>query len=215
VFALYFITPELAPESLVALVARTLPELEPGQACVQLRAKTQPASVQYALAEQLLALCRRHGALFTINDRADIARCVGADGVHLPERGLPLMAARELLGPDALIGVSCHDAAGLEQAASGGASFATLSPVFASPGKGPALGVSAFALLCARAQLPVYALGGVTARHALQLRAAGAAGLAAISAVAAASDPPSAAREFVAAWHAPVAAPSEPASCDD
>jgi thiamine-phosphate pyrophosphorylase len=138
-----------------------------------------------------------------VNDRADLAQAIAADGVQLPERALPAAVVRRVLGERALIGVSCHDAPGLAAAASGGASFATLSPVFASPGKGEPLGLPAFSALARTAGLPVYALGGVAAPHARALRAAGAAGLAVISAVFGSTDPAAATAELLAAWYAP------------
>jgi thiamine-phosphate pyrophosphorylase len=105
--------------------------------------------------------------------------------------------ARAALGPRAWLGVSCHDPSGLRRAADGGADYATLSPVFDSPNKGPALGIERFAAFARAAPLPVFALGGVQARHAEQLRAAGARGLAVISAVFGAADPAAAVRALL------------------
>jgi thiamine-phosphate pyrophosphorylase len=200
VFDLYIITDGTAPEAVVPAVRAALAQVPPQQVCVQLRAKLWPARQQLSLALSLREVCQEHSAKFLINDRVDIALSVHADGVHLPEQGLPVEAARHLLGPSALIGTSCHDRAGLERAATAGASFATLSPVFATPGKGQPLGVERFAALSRDAALPIFALGGVQPEHALQLRAAGAAGLAAISAIFGARDPGAAALRFLSAW---------------
>jgi thiamine-phosphate pyrophosphorylase len=147
-------------------------------------------------------LCAQHKAGFVINDRTDLAQIVSADGVHLPEGALPIRAVRSLLGERALVGVSCHDAQGLIAAADSGASFATLSPVLPSPGKGTPLSIPRFGALVRNAGLPVYALGGVAATHARELRAAGAAGLAVISAVFGAPDPARAVDALLDAWYA-------------
>lgn len=199
-FTLYLITDGGAAADTLRVVEAALRGAPPGRVCVQLRAKQQPAADQLSLAHALRAICHASGAKLLVNDRVDVALAVAADGVHVPERGLPLSAARQLLGPSALIGVSCHDARGLESAARGGADFATLSPVFASPGKGEPLGVTRFAAFTAASALPVYALGGVTAQHGPQLRAAGAHGLAAISAISAAPEPAAAVRSFLQSW---------------
>jgi thiamine monophosphate synthase len=106
------------------------------------------------------------------------------------------------LGERALIGVSCHDAAGLAAAASGGATFATLSPVFPSPNKGKPLGLPSFSALVRAANLPIYALGGVAVQEARALKAAGASGLAVISAVFSSQDPAAAVAGLLAAWQA-------------
>ncbi|MET0389938.1 MAG: thiamine phosphate synthase [Polyangiales bacterium] len=201
-FALYLITEATAPGDVLETVRAALSQAPPGRVCVQLRAKQASAREQYTLARELLPVCRARQAPLVINDRIDVALAVGADGVHLPEQGLPLSAARVLLGPRALIGVSCHASAGLAAAAAGGADFTTLSPVFESPGKGEPLGAERFLALTHAAQLPVYALGGIQARHAAQLRAAGAQGLAVISAVSRAPDPGGALHALLQAWDA-------------
>jgi thiamine-phosphate pyrophosphorylase len=124
-----------------------------------------------------------------VNDRADVALLVGADGVHLPEAGLTVAQARELLGPDALIGRSCHDRAGFAAADAAGASFATLGPIGPVPGKGPPMGADGFARAVEELPLPAYALGGVDAAAAPALVEAGAAGVAVVRAVYDAPDP--------------------------
>ncbi len=120
-----------------------------------------------------------HGPVpLLIHRRADLARLVGAAGVHLPERGLPIADVRHLLGPEALIGVSRHDRAGLARAE--GADYATLSPFFAVAGKNPPLGAEGFraARSAAPAGVAVLALGGLGPRNAGEALDAGADGLA-------------------------------------
>ena len=168
-----------------------------GRVAVQLRAKALDAASLAPIARELREITEATGVALLINGAIALAREVRADGVHLPEAGPSPALAREVLGPGRQIGVSCHDVAGLERAAQGGADYATLSPVYESPGKGPPLGLACFARWTAAARLPVIALGGVQARHVPQLRAAGAAGVAVISAVFGASDPSAALRALL------------------
>lgn len=197
-FRLYLITDGDAPESIPSAVAAALSSAPPGHVAVQLRAKRSDERTLLELARALRRETRLRGAKLLINEHIEVARSVAADGVHLPERSVAVSEARERLGPAACIGVSCHDAAGLARAR--GASFACLSPVFASPGKGEPLGLARFRELLAHAELPVFALGGVRPEHAPELRAAGATGLAVISAVFAQPDPAGAVAAFLETW---------------
>ena len=186
-FDLLLITDE-APE-LAARVTLALAGVPPGRVAVQLRHKRLSAHALFELGSVLRTVTRKAGASLLINDRVDVAQAVGAEGVHLPEQGLSVTVARRLLGPDALVGRSCHDAAGLARAAADGADYATLAPVFEVPGKGPPLGIEGFASACQHARLPVYALGGINAAHTSELRAAGARGVAVIRHVLGSDDP--------------------------
>jgi len=127
-----------------------------------------------------------------VNRRIDIALACGAEGVHLGFDALPAEQARELMGPDALVGVSCHSSA--EVAAAGGADYAQLAPIFpplSKPSTRPALGTEA--LTRAGTALPVLAQGGIDADNAAACIAAGAAGVAVTGSVLAAADPAAAA----------------------
>ena len=201
-FTLYLITDGKDLVQLPAAVSEALAGATAGRVAVQLRAKAADARALFEVATELRRVTLQLGAALLINDRVDVALAVGADGVHLPERGLPAAAARALIGAGKYVGVSCHSAEGLARAASAGASFATLSPVFQSPDKGTPLGVERFAQLTAQAALPVFALGGIRPEHAPQLRAAGAHGLAVISAVFAQPDRAQAVRQFLTVWDA-------------
>lgn len=164
---------------------------------VQLRAKTHARDALLPIARELRQLTSEAGVKLLINADLQLAREIGADGVHLPESGPRPSAARLQLGAPALIGASCHDPASLMRAADGGADYATLSPVFESPGKGTPLGLAKFAKWVEQAPLPVLALGGVNANRASDLKRAGASGLAVISAVFGAEDPAAAVRELL------------------
>jgi len=137
-----------------------------------------PARLAYLA--QLLATCRQSGALLMVSGRVDLALAAGADGVHLPERGLPTGVVRATW-PQLLVGRSCHGRAGLATAAAAGADYALLSPVAAPTSKAMTvepLGIEGFSRCIQGLVLPVLALGGVTPAIAAGLRRAGAAGVA-------------------------------------
>ena len=167
-----------------------------GAPALLLRAPGMPGGPLLALAWALRGPTRERGALLLISDRVDVAAIVEADGVHLPSRGLGVAEAREMLGPDALVGRSCHDREALKSAADEGADYALLSPLFptTSHAERSALGAAAFAAAQQGIEVPVLALGGITAERISEALAAGAHGVAAISAVFGAGDPAAAVR---------------------
>jgi thiamine-phosphate pyrophosphorylase len=135
-----------------------------------------------------------------VSDRVDVALCSEADGVHLPERGLDPSSARRLLGAGKMIGASRHDPAGVRAAFEGGADWVTLSPIWPTPGKGPALGPIALASVAAAG--PILALGGVDGSRTADAIAAGARGVAVVRAVRDAPDPAGALRAILASLDA-------------
>jgi thiamine-phosphate pyrophosphorylase len=182
-------------------VARALRGLPPGRVAVHLREKDLGGAALLALARDLVAACHAEGQLLLVNDRIDVAVLAGADGVHLPSRGVPPLDARRLVGPERLVGVSCHGEGDVLAARDGGASFATFGPVHDTPSKrafGPPVGVDALRA-AARHGLPLVALGGVEPARVAELVRAGAAGVAAIRAwLADDADPASAVRSLLA-----------------
>jgi thiamine-phosphate pyrophosphorylase len=119
--------------------------------------------------------------------------------VHCPEQGFPPAAARTLLGPDALVGVSCHSMASVRGAAESGASFVFFGPVYETPTKvayGTPAGLDALRSVCAESALPVFAIGGVTPVRATECIDAGAHGVAVIRSVLANDDIASPVRSF-------------------
>lgn len=167
--------------------------LHGGIRAVQLRERGLTDRELFALAQALRTSTRRHGAALLVNDRIDVALACAADGVHLPARSFTVAEARQLLGPDRLIGVSAHSAAEAAAAARAGADFAVIGPIFATPSKrayGAPLGVTAIeAAAAAAAPMPVLAIGGITAETVAALRRHGAAGIAVIRAILDAADP--------------------------
>ena len=171
-FRLYAITDRRcgSPEP---LLART----EPGTVAVQLRDKDLPLPERRVLAEATRDLCRRFAApLFIGGGDVELARRVGADGVHLPSRYVP--AARD----DLLVACSCHDLAELDRAGSAGVDLVTLSPVLASPDKGAPMGWPRFSEFAHRTAVPVFALGGLSPEDLDRACAHGAFGVAGIRA---------------------------------
>lgn len=161
---------------------------------VALHARPGPVDARQVIA--VATLLHETGALVVVNDRADVARFVSAHGVHLPATGLPLPRVREMLGPDVIIGRSTHDPGEARDAHAAGADYVFLGPIWPT-GSHPeraALGVDAIA---AAAPARVIAIGGVTPARAAECRAAGAWGIAAISALWGANDSGAAAREFL------------------
>lgn len=180
------------------LIQRVREGVESGVTVVQLREKEMSASDLYALAQQLRHVTAER-ALFLVNDRVDVALAVDADGVHLPEDGLPIAAARRLLGADKLIGCSVHSAASAVQCAQEGADFVHVGTLFATdskPGRTPA-GPQLVNTVAAAVDIPVIGVGGVSAQNAGHVMAAGAHGVAVISALLDAPDTAEAADALV------------------
>jgi thiamine-phosphate pyrophosphorylase len=198
VFDLYAITPERSPDAIERGVARLLAIEQPARIAVLLRAKHLSPVQRGALGRALRARTAERGAALLVSAELELCVELDADGVQLPERGPSVAEARTMLGAERLIGASRHDAAGLARAAAEGASFATLSPVFASPDKGEPLGATVFAALAGQAALPVVALGGIEPHHVARLVRSGAAAVAVIRGVFEHSDPGAAARAFLA-----------------
>ncbi len=186
-FDLIIITDEGA--DLVPRVTRALSAALPGRVAIQLRLRRRSTRETLSVARELRALTRTYASTLLINDRVDIALAVEADGVQLPETGMPIEVARRLLGSQRWIGVSRHDLKGLFEAARQGADFATLSPIHEVADKGLPLGIAGFARTIAAVRMPVYALGGVRAQDVAELRQSGARGVAVVREVMAAPDP--------------------------
>jgi thiamine-phosphate pyrophosphorylase len=175
--------------------------LRGGARWIMLREKDLPPDAVRELARRLVAAAEPFGATVLISGEAEIAREVGADGVHLPQ-GRSVALAREVLGDDALIGASAHSPAEARAAADAGADYVTLSPIFltdSKPGYGPALGLVELARAARDAPLPLIALAGIDAANAGACLEAGAAGVAVMGAIMRAPDPAMAVAALVAA----------------
>ena len=144
---------------LVARVGAIAGAAPRGSVLVQMRAKDRDGGFVYELTRAVIAVARPPGAPVWVNDRVDIALAAGADGVHLPERGLTIADARAL-APRLAIGCSRHDADGARRA--DGADLVALGPIWETPDKPSPIGAAALAV---RRELPAHvrlvAIGGV------------------------------------------------------
>jgi thiamine-phosphate pyrophosphorylase len=154
------------------------------------------------MAAALCPLVRAGGGTFIVNDRCDVAAAVGADGVHLGQDDVPLADARAILGPGKLIGISTHNLVQASEAQAGGADYIGFGPIFPTATKenpDPVVGVEGLREVRARMRIPIVAIGGINAQNAGDVRAAGADGVAVVSAVLAAPDPQAAIAELLRA----------------
>jgi len=181
--------------------------IEGGANAVQLRAPEHRDEELLPLAQELADRSRERGVLFIVDDRIELALACGAAGVHLGQ-GDPWQEARARLGPDLVLGVSVEDAAQASAAEAAGADYLGVT-VFATRTKPDAVpgGLERVRDISAATPLPVVGIGGIDASNARQVLDAGAAGVAVISAVAAAPDPAAATRALVAAVRGTSGAP--------
>lgn len=137
--------------------------LSAGVKIIQLRDKTEGIDAFYKNALLIRRITEKK-ALFIINDRADIARLSGADGLHLGQNDLPVKAARTLLGPLAIIGKSCHSLKQALNAEKEGADYVSIGPIFKTPTKPSCRAVGLELLRQARRRLkaPIVAIGGIS-----------------------------------------------------
>ncbi|MEW6247838.1 MAG: thiamine phosphate synthase [Nitrospirota bacterium] len=189
-FRLYLLTDRLQTggRPLVPLLSQAI---DAGVSAVQLRERDLGTRALLALAQEVHTLTRERGAKLFINDRVDLVNVVEAAGVHLRASSLPVAAARRILGPERLIGVSTHSADEAVRAEADGADFAVLGPIYDTPSKrgyGPPIGIGTLEDACRRCRIPVFAIGGITPPRASEVRRAGAFGVAVISAVLGAED---------------------------
>jgi thiamine-phosphate pyrophosphorylase len=173
-----------------------------GADTIQFRDKRLADDEQIAAARETLAVCRSAGVTLIVDDRVNVASESEADGVHLGRTDAPIEAARRALGPDAIIGGT---AGSVEQAVSvegQGADYVGFGHVFPTGTKqkdGPPVGTKMLAEVCAAVDIPVIAIGGITAYNAGAVVEAGAWGVAVIGAVCGADDPEAAARAIAVA----------------
>ena len=158
--------------------------LDGGATLIQIRAKQLASGALLDLCDAVVALARRAGAAVIVNDRADLARLSGADGVHVGQEDLPPGAARRLVGDDAIVGFSTHSVEQVEAAAMEPLTYVAVGPVFATRTKDTgyaAVGLELVTAAVARANgRPVVAIGGITLETAPSVWRAGATSVAVI-----------------------------------
>jgi len=184
----------------VPLLEKVAQAVAGGANLVQLREKDLPAGDLLPLAQCLRQITAGR-ALLLVNDRLDVALAAGADGVHLPERGLPVAEVRRLVGRDLIIGRSVHSLGEARRAQEEGADYVQVGTIYPSrshPDAVPA-GPRLIEEVACQLGIPVLAIGGVTAETVPEVMQAGAAGVAVVSAILGASSPQLAAE---ALWRA-------------
>jgi thiamine-phosphate pyrophosphorylase len=167
---------------------------------VQLREKGLEACEELALLEVFAGACRRHGRLLAVNDRADVALAAGADVLHLGQDDLPVPVARQILGPEPLIGRSSHSPGQADAAAAEpGVDYFCAGPLWTTPTKPgrPATGLGLVSHVTRSApERPWFAIGGISLGRLDEVLAAGATRVVVVRAITEADDPGAAAASF-------------------
>jgi len=200
---LYAVTPEMADS--IALAAKVEAALRGGARIIQYRSKSANMPLRRAQGASIARLCRSWKATFIVNDSAELARELDADGVHLGKEDVAVGEARAQMAPGKLIGVSCYnEIERARQAQAQGADYVAFGSFFSSATKpaAPAAGAELLRLAATDLALPVVAIGGIDIDNARTLIAAGANCVAVVSALFDATDIEAQARRFTRLFNA-------------
>ena len=173
--------------------------IEGGADTIQFRDKNKSAKDLLEIATALVRLCRARGVPFIVNDRVDVALAVGADGVHLGQRDIPVAVARKLLGPGKIVGGTAASLVDAVAAQNDGADYVGFGHIYPTGSKqkpGAPTGPDSVREVSAALSIPVIAIGGIDRGNYLPVFEAGAWGIAVIASVCASPDPARAAREI-------------------
>lgn len=183
-----------------ALMDQIAAAIDGGAGIVQLREKHLDHDAFLREARRFVALCREKGVVSIINDAVDIAAAVGADGVHVGQSDLAAGRAREVLGPDKLIGVSAHSVEEALAAQAAGADYLGVGAAFVTGTKADAAPISRDTIraITAAVDIPVVAIGGISRDNITELASCGLDGVAVVSALFAQKDVKAAAKELYA-----------------
>jgi thiamine-phosphate pyrophosphorylase len=176
--------------------------LEGGAPTLQVRIKTGTDRDRLHLAQAIADRCRAADATCLVNDRADVAVVVGADGVHVGADDLPVPAARAVVGPDLLVGGTARDPTTARRLVAEGADYLGVGPTFATVSKTGVpqpIGLDGLRAVAEAVDVPVIAIAGIRADRVDEVLATGAWGIAVIGAIADAPDPHSATHELMLA----------------
>lgn len=171
--------------------------LEGGCRWIQLRMKDASAEEIIACAEEVIPLCRRHGAKFLLDDHVELVRQLGADGVHLGKNDMPVDEARKILGPDIIIGGTANTIDDVIRLHKQGADYIGCGPFrFTTTKKNlsPILGLDGYKSIVLKMKelgidLPIVAIGGITVEDIPSVMETGVSGIALSGAILGASDP--------------------------
>jgi thiamine-phosphate pyrophosphorylase len=171
--------------------------LRGGVDLVQLRLKDATDGEIVGVARRYRAVCASHGVSLILNDRPDLVAEAGADGVHVGQDDMTVAQARELVGPDRVVGLSTHSPEQIDAAAAEPeVDYIGVGPVHSTPTKPgrPAVGLDLVRYAAVNAVTPFFAIGGIDTGNVAAVRAAGATRIAVVRAITDAADPEGAAR---------------------
>jgi thiamine-phosphate pyrophosphorylase len=177
--------------------------LKGGLTLLQYREKNADDVVRLERAKKLCQLCQDYGALFIINDRVDLALAVDADGVHLGQQDMPIAMARQLLGPQRLIGRSTTNPQEMQRAIAEGADYIGVGPVYETPTKAgkAAAGLDYVSYAAENSSIPWFAIGGIDASNINDVMAAGAERVAVVRSLMQAEQPTLVTQYFISQLH--------------
>lgn len=197
---LYAVTDRAWAADTDELLRQVADAIDGGAGIVQLREKHLDHDAFLEEAKRFVALCREKGAVSIINDDVDIALASGADGVHVGQEDLAAGRARQLLGPDKIVGVSAHNVSEAQAAQAAGADYLGVGAAFVTGTKTDAKPITRDTIraVTAAVEIPAVAIGGITRENLPQLSGCGLQGVAVVSALFAQPDVKAAAAELLA-----------------
>ena len=187
----------LLPSDPIELTTRML---DAGARLFQYRNKTSSSRELLEASQSLSVTIRQNGGTFIVNDRADIARLAGANGVHLGQDDLEASAARTVVGTSSVVGISTHNMPQVQAGAEADADYIAVGPIFATGSKlnpDPVVGVEFLRLVRKLTSKPIVAIGGITLERAREVIDAGADSVAVISDILKARDPAERVRQYL------------------
>lgn len=197
---LYLVTDRTKFSSEDDFLDKVASSLKGGVQILQLREKNATAKEFIALAKKVKELCYLYNAIFIINDRVDIAKIVGANGVHLGQDDIDIDSARSILSKDAIIGISTHSPEQAQNALKLGADYIGVGPVFETPTKPgrEAVSLDYVEWAASNVDIPWFAIGGINLENVDDVIKAGAKRIAVVRAIINAENPEESASEFLA-----------------
>jgi len=179
-------------------MARTLADV--GVRLLQYRNKSASARELLQRSCSIAGELLPRGVTFIVNDRADVAALAGANGVHIGQEDLSVDSARDIVGPNAFVGVSTHNIEQFQAAAESSADYLAIGPVFATASKAnpdPVVGIEMIRQIRRLSDKPIVAIGGITLERAQEVLAAGADSVAVIGDILLATDPARRASQYI------------------
>lgn len=181
-------------------ISQTRNLIDAGVRLFQYRNKIAPARELLHASQALCITARQHGATFLVNDRPDVARLAGANGVHLGQKDLNVQASRQIVGGDAIIGLSTHNLEQFQAAIDADPDYIAVGPIYPTDSKknpDPVVGVDFLRRVRKLTQKPIVAIGGITLERAREVMEAGADSIAVVSDILKAKNPAGRVRQYL------------------